>query len=457
MTGNRLPPRRPGTRLRLLATNDMLGAVLPLPTTYGRGGGIPGVIRLLEEEREEGPTLWLDCGDQSVGGPAGLFGHAVLRDLGPLPIAAAAVGNHELDDGVEAFQMYAQQAGFPLLCADRDVGVPCGTLIDTTAGLLGLVGITHPAVHELAAAPTAPPDSEERVRAEVRRLRDEGAGWVVALFHDGITWWPETGPRTGIGTRSRQLADACSPWAGKVDAILCGHTLGGWDGELNGTPAGQAFPFAAGVLVVDLLDSAAPMVHPPALVPATEPPASSAVDAVAAAGRRVLGEVDETWTTHPAAAHYLPGLVAAASREATGAEAGLIPPNHLFTQAPVDGIVAALPAGPLTDLDLQRLFPFPDDRLALIGLGPGEFRRIRDLHDRNANPANSASDGAWWNWMRAPAGWSSRAEEPETAGVMAFAVPFFEMLLERDLVVHGSATSARRAVLDRLKDGAVPA
>jgi 2',3'-cyclic-nucleotide 2'-phosphodiesterase (5'-nucleotidase family) len=104
-----LAPALPGTRLRILATSDLGAATVPLPTSYGMSGTLGGIVELLERERERQPTIWLDVGDLVVGNPAhALLGERPWPDVAALPIAAAAAGNHEFDDGVEALLQAAQ-------------------------------------------------------------------------------------------------------------------------------------------------------------------------------------------------------------------------------------------------------------------------------------------------------------------------------------------------------------
>jgi hypothetical protein len=55
-----LPPRLPGTAVRILATSDLGANAVPLRTTTGPGGTIHGVAALLEREES---ALWLDLGD----------------------------------------------------------------------------------------------------------------------------------------------------------------------------------------------------------------------------------------------------------------------------------------------------------------------------------------------------------------------------------------------------------
>jgi 2',3'-cyclic-nucleotide 2'-phosphodiesterase (5'-nucleotidase family) len=125
-----LPPALPGTEARILATTDLGANAVPLPTSYGTSGTLAGIVELLDRERELQPTLWLDVGDLVVGNPSHpLLGERPWADVADLPIAAAAAGNHEFDDGVDALLEAARRLSFPLLCANVDVGLPPSTLL----------------------------------------------------------------------------------------------------------------------------------------------------------------------------------------------------------------------------------------------------------------------------------------------------------------------------------------
>lgn len=450
------PPPLPGTQVRVLATNDMLGAALPLPTTYGQGGSIGGVIQMLQAECERIPALWVDCGDQTVGGRDALFGHAALNDLETLPLAAAAVGNHEFDQGCDAMRSYAAHARFPLLCADRDVGLPGSTLIETGNGAVGVVAVTHPASHLFSAAPPRAGDWRVRVVEHVQSLRREGARWVLALLHDGVTWWPSGGGSPTTGTRVDSLHTSSEGWATHFDAILAGHTLTAWTGLLHGVPSGQAHSFAASVLVVDL--GAAPQttrIHAPVRVIAADAPVSATTAAAIEAARsQVIGHVQRTWLCRPDAEHYLPDLIATATRRASGADAAFVPAGQLFTQAPLDGTVAALAAGPLTELEVQRVFPFPADEVAVVDLLPGELDRLTASHDANADPSNLAADHLWWNWARMRAGVSIASPQPHTLAIAAFATPLLASWLGRELTIYPNPTGGAQA-LRELGEGSI--
>ena len=453
MTPFDLPPRAPGSALRLLATNDLLGRVVPLPASWGAGGSAHGVAQLLEHAQAAGPALWVDSGDLAAGGPDALFGGRALTDMAALPIAAAAAGNHEFDDGVAAARAIAARLPFPLLCADRDAGLPGSVLLDTPAGPLGAVGVTHPAAHRFAAAPAPPADATQRVVDAARALRADGARWVVALLHDGATWWATGDPARPVATRTGALAAATVGWAGSVDAILGGHTFGAWRGTLHGVPAGHAHPYAATVLVVDLPDPPArPTIHPPVRVPSAEPPAATAATrAIAEAAATPVGQLDAPWTSRPGARRYLPELVARTMRAATGADAALVPSSQLFTQAPLDGAAAALRAGPLSELELELLFPFVPDALTIVELAPGELERLRSRHDLAADPANLVDD-RWWNWARAPAGVACAVADPRTLAVHPWFVPLLGAWLGREPATQPAAIGARQALREALRE-----
>ena len=345
-----LPAALPGTALRVLATTDLATALVPLRTSYGEGGTCAGVVELLEAERERQPTVWVDAGDLTVGPAHPLLGMRPWSDMAELPIDAAAAGNHEFDDGVPALLEATRVLPYPLLCANLDVGLPASATVDTGGGPLGLIGLTHPRVHRLSRAPPPAGDWAQRVGPLARELRSTGARWVVAILHDGVDWWPDLDPG-GPPTRARsdRLADVARPWAAEVDLIVGGHVPDGWVGELVGTPAGHAHVFAASVLVSDLPaeEGSRPTVRGWFPVPATRPSrATPATEALEAAAANVVGESRHTWLSLTGADRYLPDLIAVALREATGAEAGMVLAAQHLTQGSLDGVTAAIRAGP---------------------------------------------------------------------------------------------------------------
>jgi len=440
-----LPAADAGTVLRIVATNDMGAAFVGVPTSWGRSGTCAGIAELIERERERRPTVWLDAGDLTVGAAQPLAGEARWDDVARLPIAAAAVGNHELDEGLPALRRAAARLPFPLLCANADLGLPASAVVETAAGPLGVIGLTHPDVHRHVEAPAPHEGRPERIAGLARELRAGGARWVVALLHDGATWWPH---EAGIGTRAERLHRLAAPWAGAVDVVLGGHTLGAWTGELAGTPAGHAYPFASTVLVADLAAPPRPaairgVVPVPAVRPADASPAMRALDAAAG---RVVAESAVNWLSRTGAPHYLPGLVAEAMRRATGADAGLAPGGQCANQAPLDGAVAAVRAGPVTELDLWRLFNYADDELVVAALRPGELRAAVAAHDATVAPDARPGDDVWWAWCRMPARASAEGDEPRTVAVVPWVAPRLAEWLGREVETERAGVGAREAL-----------
>jgi 2',3'-cyclic-nucleotide 2'-phosphodiesterase (5'-nucleotidase family) len=447
-----LPPARPGTALRILATTDLGAAFVPVVTSFGQAGTCAGMAALLAAERARQPTIWLDAGDLAVGPVQLLLGRRPWPELAELPLAAAAVGNHEFDDGVPALRAAARLLPFPLLCADVDAGLPASAVVDTDAGAVGVVGLTHPASHRFAGAPERAPGWSDAIGALAGELRTGGARWVVGIVHDGVDWWPEPGgPGRPLGTRVDRLAASVAPWATAMDLILGGHTPGAWTGMLHGVPAAHPHIFAASVAVVDLPAAGRPVIRGVYRIPAIRPDhPSPATDALDRAAATVVGHNRHTWIGRTGADRYLPDLIASALRTATAADAAVVPASQHATQGAWDGAVAALPAGPVTELDLARLFGSADDRPALVRLRPHEFPTLIARLGAVSDPRSAHADHIWWNWCRMPNGVSAGRRDPHVVAVAPFAVPRLAELLNRDLDHEPADVGARQALLAAL-------
>jgi 2',3'-cyclic-nucleotide 2'-phosphodiesterase (5'-nucleotidase family) len=434
------------TGLRILATSDLGAATLPLRTSTGESGTCAGVVSLLEREQERGPAVWLDVGDLVVGHPSyPLLGERPWADVAGLPIAAASPGNHDFDDGVEALRSAAATLSFPLLCANVEAGLPPTALVDTRAGPLGVIGLTHPQVDRLSAAPAPVEGWEQRVGELARDLRDDGARWVVALLHEGVAWWPADGPDGRVATRAARPEAVARPWAPHVDLILAGHDFCAWTGGLAGTPAGEPHLWASSVVVADLGDEA--VVRGVVRVPPVRPAASSpAMAALEAPGRRVVGELTEQWLTRTGAERYLPDLMADAFRAATGADAALILPGYHGIQAPFDGAVASLGPGEVTELDLLRLCADPGYDPLVVELRPGELERALEAYRATADPANAAADQVAWNWCRMPAGTAGDVRRAAAVAVIGDVAGHLRQWLDRDVEARPSGVGAREAL-----------
>jgi 2',3'-cyclic-nucleotide 2'-phosphodiesterase (5'-nucleotidase family) len=196
-----------------------------------------------------------------------------------------------------------------------------------------------------------------------------GAEWVVALFHDGVDW--RFGER-GYEAQPESLAERCRPWADEVDVIFASHTLGRWMGRIEGTPVVQPWPFGAELGVVELGRGREPKTYgiTPGIGGRWKGTGSELLDE---ASSRVLGEVDRPLSNTSGGPSALADYFARALREATGASAAAF--DMLASQAPMDGVLSYLPAGPVTEADVLRLYPWPD--ATVVGeLGEEEVRAV---------------------------------------------------------------------------------
>ncbi len=370
--------------LRVVATHDFCCSYSPSPTSYGSLPGGEGLSRTVDGLREEGPTVRVDAGDFAAPGAlatlsGGVAGFAAAADLG---IDVACPGNHEFEWGIEHLRSHAPETGFPLLCANSPgSALPPTTVVETDAGPVGFVGLTCPDPEAFVSAPPLEEDIAGVVAAHARGLRGSGVEWVVALFHDGVDW--RFGGR-GYEARPGRFVDRCRPWAGEVDAIFASHTLGRWIGRIEGTPVVQPWPFGAELGVVELAGGEEPKAYgiTPEAGGRWRGTGSGLLDE---ASSRVLGEIERPLSTVSGGSSPLADFFARALREATGALAAAV--DMLASQAPVDGALSYLPAGPVTEADVLRLYPWPDATVA-GELSADEVRRV----------ARSAWPEPWTAW-----------------------------------------------------------
>src|SRR5215217_2657253 len=358
--------------LRVVATHDFCCAYPPSPTSYGSLPGGEGLRNTVDALREQGPVVRADAGDFAAPGAlatlsGGKAGFAAAADLG---IDVGVVGNHEFEWGVEHLCTHAPQTGFPLLCANApEVGLPSTALVETEGGVVGFVGLTCPDPEVYVSAPSLDLDLGSVAIGHAEELRASGADWVVALFHDGVDW--RFGAQ-GYEAHAERFSWVCWPWAPAVDAIFASHTLGRWIGRVEGTPVVQPWPFGAELGVVELTrgeDPKAYCITPEAGGRWTE----TGSELLDEASSRVLGELEESLLSRSGGPSPLADFFARALREAAGAEAAAV--DMVGTQAPVDGALSYLPAGPVTEADVLRLYPWPD--ATVVGeLGAEEIRAV---------------------------------------------------------------------------------
>jgi hypothetical protein len=269
------------------------------------------------------------------------------------------VGNHEFEWGVEYLRAHAPETGFPLLCANApEVGLPPTAVVETEGGVVGFVGLTCPDPGVYVSAPSLDPDLGDVAIGHAEELRASGADWVVALLHDGVDW--RFGAQ-GYEALPECFSEVCRPWASVVDAIFASRTLGRWIGQIEETPVVQPWPFGAELGVVELEVGEDPRAY--CMTPKTGRRWGGAgSDLLDEASTRVLGELVEPLSSRAGGPAPLADFFARALRQRTGAHAAAV--DMLASQAPVDGVLSYLSAGPVTETDVLRLYSWPDANVA---------------------------------------------------------------------------------------------
>ena len=409
-------------RLRVVATHDFCCSYLPSPTSYGSLPGGEGLKNTVDALREQGPTVRVDGGDFAAPGAL-----ATLSD-GKAGFAAAAdvgvVGNHEFEWGVEHLRLHAPETGFPLLCANApEAGLPPTAVVETEGGVVGFVGLTCPDPEVYVSAPNLEPDLAGVAIGHAEDLRASGADWVVALLHDGVDW--RFGAE-GYEAHPERFSEVCRPWAHAVDAIFASHTLGRWIGRVEGTPVVQPWPFGAELGVVELDLGEEPQAY--CITPETGGRWGGAGSGLLEeASSRVLGELVEPLNSRSGGPAPLADFFARALREATGVRAAAV--DMLASQPPVDGVLSYLPAGPVTQADVLRLYPWPD--ATVVGeIGEEELRKV--------------AQASWpWPWSV----WGFDTTDRSGGGPATLAV------LEGDAVAHVERVLGRRVEWRRKGEG----
>lgn len=216
-------------RLTILNTNDTHSHFEPFPpgSKYAGLGGIARRATLIKEVRAENPnTLLLDAGDSFEGTPyfefyKGVLSYKLMSDLG---YDAAAIGNHEFDNGVEGLAKAARYAKFPLVCANYNfTETPLARIVQKyivkgvdglRIGIYGLGIAFAGLVAEKNHKGVYYRDPVQTSKTMIRLLRDyEHCDMVICLSHLGYEY--EDGRISDI-----KLANQVDG----IDLIIGGHT-----------------------------------------------------------------------------------------------------------------------------------------------------------------------------------------------------------------------------------------
>ncbi len=253
-------------RLRVIATNDLHGGLEPRPDASGiLRGGAAFAASVIEKARAEcAPsceTILLDAGDMFQGTPISnlSYGRPVVEYYNRMGYAAAALGNHEFDWGVDTLRARMRQANYGIFGANvkladgRDVPwIRDDTIVVRGQTKIGIIGIATPET----ATSTLPAnvkafrfdDPASVIDAHAKSLRERGADVVIVITHEGGFCNTKDSSETCTG----EVFDMAGKLTQKVDLIVSGHTHSLLNTQVNGIPIVQARSSAQAVDVVDI-------------------------------------------------------------------------------------------------------------------------------------------------------------------------------------------------------------
>jgi 2',3'-cyclic-nucleotide 2'-phosphodiesterase (5'-nucleotidase family) len=395
------------THLRVLATDDFHGALLPRTYPWSdqrEVGGAAALKAYMDRAAEECSctTLRLDGGDVMQGTLQSnlVHGESSVAAFNLLGVDAAAIGNHELDWGVDVLRERLRDAQFAWLAANvfrRDTGerpdwARPWTVIERDGLKIGLIGYvtarTAVIVPQTVVAPYEFRPGYAGIADAVEAVHEAGAAFVAIVAHAG----------------GECEADACSGEMvdlarelpeGAVDLIVGGHTHAPGQGVVNGVPIVRPGANAARLAVIDFYrqpngGESFEVAIEPLYVDAVVPDAkmSALLEPWIAEAQQIADQpivtLAEPLSNSPSGNRKLGDMITDAVRSTAEADLALTNPG---------GVRAPLPAGPISYDDVYRVRPFGNEVVKLRITGA----TLRQLIERTGNRYYYSNLSIGWN------------------------------------------------------------
>jgi len=401
------PPAPRGRRIRILATNDFHGALEPRTDSRGvvRGGAVALAASIERASRDclaQCALLLLDGGDMYQGTlPSNLaYGRPVVELYNMLGYAAAALGNHEFDWGIDTLKARMRDARYPILGANvrfadgTDVPwIPNDTLFERNGiriGIIGLASVLTPRTTRAVNVKGLRFDDPAPIVSDLaRKLRTRGAEAVIVVAHDGAFC-----DRAGTASCEGEIVTFMGELDEKVDAIVSGHTHSLITSRVKGMPLVQARSSGTALGVIDLQLGGEATISVQDVLPDSltrQPRVDSLVrSAVAAVAGLVSQEVAMIAEPMPrdGEQYALGNLIADAQRRVGRADAAVV--NN-------GGIRTGLKAGSVTYGELYEIQPFANTLHRLTVRGRDLRAYIERLLDRGEPNYHFAGIGVAYN------------------------------------------------------------
>ncbi len=234
--------------LRLMCVSDLHANLCAYDYFRDRvdlSAGLAQTASLIAEARRESPNcLLFDNGDTLQGTPLGdlaaaelanniIARHPVIAAMNALDFAAATLGNHEFNYGLDVLEKAYAYAKFPVACCnvrrvDGKMWFPRSVVLEPTfaddggtarAMKVGVIGFVPPQVARWDETHVAGRleiiDIVKAAREEVAVLRRAGVDLVVALCHSGIS--------RSLSEPDEENAAQDLAKVDGIDAIFLGH------------------------------------------------------------------------------------------------------------------------------------------------------------------------------------------------------------------------------------------
>ncbi|WP_376967019.1 hypothetical protein [Bradyrhizobium erythrophlei] len=294
----------------------------------------------------------------------------------------SAAGNHDFDYGKDFLENVAQDLNYPLLCANAEVSLRKATILPTSAGDVGFIGLTSSSL--LASSnyrvdrrhPLPVQAVEPNVPLIASELKRAGARVVVVLLHDGIDW--------GFNgdmyeSRPQRLFARIQEWEKAVDLIIGGDTLGRYYGSIGRMKFVQPWPFGAEIALVDFDFSSSDVCTKVAAVAVT---GSEEWDGFGAhlineAKHDVLGTLPCSLAAYSGGKAPLAAFMAECIFATTAADLSIA--YVACGQPALDGIFASLGAGSVSRLQVAQLTPWTTHEICTSEVTQAEASKLCSL------------------------------------------------------------------------------
>jgi 5'-nucleotidase len=474
----------PGTSstVQLIGLADLTGHLEPSGTGRLRSGqavSTGGMARLAafvrRAERAEPGTLVLSAGDNVGAGPlvSSLFGdRPTIAALNLLGLDASALGNHELDEGQDAFGRLRRRATFPYLAANLDrtrTGrplLPAYTIRRAGPVRVGIVGAVTRQLPRFVTASQFAGLRVEREAAAINRavaaVGRRGVDTVVVVINRA---GPDPFGGSCAGGRGElfDIVRGLSPRVGVIFAANAGAPfVCRVDGRVVASGASRGRAVARMTMKVapdgalrDVRAQIVPVTGRLGVDPAMAALVRRAVARAAPVAERVVGRLTAPADRVPAAGGQsrLGALVADAQLAATSPPAA---GGARIALTNLDGLAADLPAGPVRYARLASAQPFRD-RLVTMTLTGAQVGRLLEQQFDNPRAGErrilQVSDGLAYTWdPDAPAGRRVVAGSLTLGGVPIQPARGYRVTVNTYLASGGGGFTVLRAGRER-RDG----